>query len=80
MSQSERVDDVWVIHGEAYDLSSFVERHPGGKLAISLGKGRDCTAMFESYHALTNGQPWKMLEKFKVQRPAAVKALAQFRW
>jgi hypothetical protein len=44
----------WLIHDQEYDLSDFVERHPGGKESILLGRGRDCTAMFESYHAFTN--------------------------
>lgn len=43
-------DKIWWIYGNGYDLSRFVERHPGGKEAILLGRGRDCTAMFESYH------------------------------
>jgi cytochrome b involved in lipid metabolism len=43
-------DKIWWIHGNGYDLSRFVERHPGGKEAILLGRGRDCTALFESYH------------------------------
>lgn len=45
---------LWTIHGKDYDLSDFVERHPGGKEAILLGRGRDCTALFESYHPFTN--------------------------
>jgi hypothetical protein len=44
----------WLIHGQHYDLSDFVDRHPGGKESILLGRGRDCTALFESYHAFTN--------------------------
>jgi len=43
----------WIIHGQKYDLSDFIERHPGGKEAILLGRGRDCTALFESYHPFT---------------------------
>jgi Cytochrome b involved in lipid metabolism len=45
---------LWTIHGKDYDLSDFVERHPGGKEAILLGRGRDCTALYESYHPFTN--------------------------
>ena len=45
---------VWLIHGKEYDLNDFVSRHPGGKESILLGRGRDCTAMFDSYHAFTN--------------------------
>ena len=44
----------WTIHGRDYDLDDFVEQHPGGQEAILLGKGRDCTALFDSYHPFTN--------------------------
>ena len=47
------------------DFSSFVDRHPGGRKAISLAKGRDCTELFYSYHALSDA-PFKLLEKFYV--------------
>ena len=57
----------WTIHGKAYDLSSFVEKHPGGAYILLLGKGRDCTELFESVHALSgiNG-PRSMLKKYEV--------------
>ncbi|CAM9661721.1 unnamed protein product, partial [Choristocarpus tenellus] len=44
---------LWKVHGIFYDLAGFVQNHPGGALAINLGRGRDCTAMFESYHPFT---------------------------
>jgi omega-6 fatty acid desaturase (delta-12 desaturase) len=43
---------LWYIHGNAYDLAPFVEKHPGGQFAILSARGRECTALFESYH------PW----------------------
>jgi hypothetical protein len=54
-NQSSRRDqsELWTIHGAKYDLCDFMDRHPGGKEAIELGKGRDCTALFESYHPFT---------------------------
>eukprot|EP00933_Yihiella_yeosuensis_P043764 TRINITY_DN38716_c0_g1_i1.p1 TRINITY_DN38716_c0_g1~~TRINITY_DN38716_c0_g1_i1.p1 ORF type:complete len:436 (+),score=80.17 TRINITY_DN38716_c0_g1_i1:73-1380(+) len=44
--------NLWYIHGNSYDLSGFVDKHPGGRMALLTGRGRDCTALFESYH------PW----------------------
>jgi fatty acid desaturase len=41
---------VWTIHGKKYDLSSFSAKHPGGAWALELGRNRDCTGLFESYH------------------------------
>ena len=41
----------WTVYrGIAYDLTSFIDRHPAGNWLINLAIGRDCTALFESYH------------------------------
>lgn len=48
------LDSLWTVHNRRYDLNDFVARHPGGIDAISLGKGRNCTELFESYHSLAN--------------------------
>lgn len=46
------VECVWVAvyRGVAYDLTKFVDKHPAGSWLINLSLGRDCTALFESYH------------------------------
>ena len=41
----------WTVYrGVAYDLTAFMERHPAGSFLLRLAIGRDCTALFESYH------------------------------
>ena len=41
----------WTVYrGVAYDLTAFIDAHPAGNWLIRLGLGRDCTALFESYH------------------------------
>ena len=55
---------LWYLYGKAYDFRDFVVRHPGGKQAILLGQGRDCTALFESYH--TNLPSNELIKKFRV--------------
>jgi cytochrome b involved in lipid metabolism len=62
---SSTTTSLWWVHGKGYDLEEFVERHPGGVEAILLGKGRDCTALVESYHPFTT-QHLKVLEKYLV--------------
>jgi fatty acid desaturase len=48
--EHDRRSDCWaVIHGKVYDLTNFVDRHPGGEI-IYDGAGGDCTPMWESYH------------------------------
>ena len=37
---------------QVYDVSGFIERHPGGVDQLMLGAGRDITSLFESYHDL----------------------------
>ena len=51
------------VHGKVYDVSSFVEKHPGGPDQIALGAGRDISQLFESYHS---EKAFKILEKFHV--------------
>jgi len=60
---------LWYIHGNVYDLKDYVPKHPGGQLAILSARGRDCTAIFESYH------PWndnnrKIIAKYGEKPPA----------
>ncbi|KAG2449529.1 hypothetical protein HYH02_005671 [Chlamydomonas schloesseri] len=60
----------WIIHGATYDLASYIKSHPGGDEAILLGRGRDCTELFEQYHVLNN-KHLRVLERFRVTLPAA---------
>ena len=52
--QHRFIHDGWVaIHGKVYDLTSFIKRHPGGRV-IQTALGRDGTALFETHHNLVN--------------------------
>ena len=45
----------WVIYGNEYDLSNFIDQHPGGKDILLKTKDMgDITALFESYHAFSD--------------------------
>jgi fatty acid desaturase len=57
----------WYIHGKAYDFSTFVNQHPGGKEMILLGRGRECTELFESVHVLSSDKPKALLAKYEVK-------------
>lgn len=58
-----KASSLWHIHGHGYDLTEFVDVHPGGRLAILSAQGRDCTALFESYHPW-NDKHRKVLSSF----------------
>ena len=60
----------WVIHGKHYDLSDFAKKHPGGEYILMVGKGRDCTELYESVHSLIEGGvkgPLETLKKYEVK-------------
>jgi fatty acid desaturase len=65
----EELSKLWVLHGQVYDFTDFVKFHPAGSKAILLGRGRDCTVLFESYHTILPSDA--LLEKYRVSAPNA---------
>lgn len=53
------------VREKVYDVSKFLDRHPGGKDILLMAAGRDVTAVFESYHAFSDSAK-KVLEKYYV--------------
>ncbi|CAG4992213.1 unnamed protein product [Parnassius apollo] len=58
-------DGLWRVHDKLYDLTSFVEKHPGGEEWLELTKGTDITEAFETHHL--NPVAEKILCKFYVR-------------
>ncbi|CAX45618.1 L-lactate dehydrogenase [cytochrome], putative [Candida dubliniensis CD36] len=51
VSQHNKKDDCWVIiHDKAYDLSDFIDEHPGGSAIIMKYAGKDATKAFDPIH------------------------------
>ncbi|WP_439655413.1 fatty acid desaturase [Tsukamurella strandjordii] len=66
-----QLSDVWVYKGRAYDLSEWINKHPGGEFFIGRSKNRDITSIIGSYHK----DPEKierMLERFALDRDARI--------
>ena len=60
------------IHNKWFDLSSF--NHPGGPVALSLARGRDATALFESHHPfMSRPMLMKILSKYEIPKDQEVK-------
>ena len=47
--------DCWtVFNGRVYDITEYAKVHPGGR-KIFLGRGKDCTELYNKYHPWVNG-------------------------
>ncbi|CAH1109798.1 unnamed protein product [Psylliodes chrysocephalus] len=62
----EGAEGFWRVHDGIYDLTAFVEKHPGGAEWLNLTKGTDITEAFEVHH-LTD-LPKEMLQKYFVKK------------
>lgn len=68
--------ELWFIEGEAYDFGLFAERHPGGREALRLARGTNCTELFRSHHLL--GGPSKaFLSRHRVDVDRADPAMVE---
>lgn len=48
-------EDCWMaLRGRVYNVTSFFEFHPGGQEILMEAAGRDCTQLFDTYHAWVN--------------------------
>uniref|UniRef100_A0A1I7WFV7 Cytochrome b5 heme-binding domain-containing protein n=1 Tax=Heterorhabditis bacteriophora TaxID=37862 RepID=A0A1I7WFV7_HETBA len=48
-------EDCWIhIFGQVYDVTSYLDFHPGGVDELMRAAGRDGTALFNQYHAWVN--------------------------
>eukprot|EP01083_Nonionella_stella_P094924 266450_1 len=64
LAKHNKEGDIWIaIDGEVFDVSEWVDRHPGGKLVVIAVAGKDVSLPFTTTHP-----PWvvNMLPKFKI--------------
>ncbi|KAJ0491614.1 putative cytochrome-b5 reductase [Helianthus annuus] len=55
-------DSMWtVLKGRVYNITPYMKFHPGGVDMLMKAVGKDCTALFNKYHAWVNAE--FMLEK-----------------
>ena len=59
---------VWTLHGKLYDLSTFMDKHPGGyQILERAAYMEDCGVMFETYHAFSDKESIrKQLNKYLI--------------
>jgi len=50
-------EDCWIgLRGKVYNLTPYVEYHPGGEAVLEEAYGTDATALFDKYHKYVNGE------------------------
>lgn len=44
-------ESMWtVLNGNVYDLTMYIDYHPGGAKKLMMGAGKDCTSLFSNYY------------------------------
>ncbi|CAE7780161.1 cyb5r4 [Symbiodinium sp. CCMP2456] len=57
VARHNQAADCWTIfQGRVYDISAYIDFHPGGKKQIMQGAGKDMTSLFHKAH------PWVSME------------------
>lgn len=59
--------NVWIYAGEAYDLTEFIKKHPGGEFFIGRTKNRDITTIVNIFHRNPE-RVKKVLKKYSLGR------------
>lgn len=63
VSKHNTAESCWIIaHGNVYDATDYINRHPGGKFALLSKAGTDVTMHFD-YHRKHSHKIW---EKYKI--------------
>ena len=62
-----------MIRGVAYDVTDFMDRHPGGRAMLAQAVGRDATGLFESYHVRNEISEQTLAKLPRVAVPKSIK-------
>lgn len=55
LAKHNKVDDCWLaLRGRVYNITRYMDFHPGGRDELMRGAGKDATALFDSVHAWVN--------------------------
>ncbi|KAF5308057.1 hypothetical protein FQR65_LT06432 [Abscondita terminalis] len=61
------LDGFWRVHDNLYDVTDFIDNHPGGKFWLETTKGMDITEAFETHH-IKSEAPEIILQKYFVKK------------
>jgi hypothetical protein len=63
----EPLPNVWIYDGQAYDLTEFIAKHPGGQFFIGRTKNRDITTIVNIFHP-NPAKVKKIIEKYSMNK------------
>ena len=76
LAKHNTVDDAWMcIRGQVYNVTPYMEYHPGGVDELMRGAGKDATALFDEVHNWVNYR--SMLAKCQVGQLVSEPKLSQ---
>lgn len=64
-AMDDGAEGLWRVRDKLYDITQFIDHHPGGSEWLELTKDTDITEAFETHHLNPNIE--KMLEKYYVR-------------
>ncbi|GBP19624.1 Cytochrome b5-related protein [Eumeta japonica] len=64
--QQDGAEGLWRVHDGLYDLTEFINSHPGGRQWIETTKGTDITEAYETHHL--RGVAENLLPKYYVRK------------
>lgn len=69
LRKHDQVDDCWLaIRGKVYNVTAYIDYHPGGAEELMRGAGKDATKLFDDNHVYVNYEA--LLQKCYVGRMA----------
>lgn len=55
LAKHDTPDDLWMaVRGKVYNVTRYLDYHPGGIEQLMRGAGKDATNLFDEYHAFVN--------------------------
>lgn len=70
--------DPWMVHGKWYDLSGYIDSHPGGRDWLLLTRGQDITEAYEVHHL--NSKKVKAVLNSMYVKDASKEYVGKYTW